>query len=81
MPENERSRPAADRAATDSSSTSVPTRYDIRRARRIRVAARRDLDALLGVGRTDHATIDWDQFALGIPARNAAGIALRERAA
>lgn len=39
------------------------------------------LDRHLGVIRTDNAVpIDWDQFALGVAERRAAGLALREAA-
>lgn len=50
----------------------VPNRSDIRRAARIRYKAARELDQLLSVERTDTASPDWDQFALGWNERRAA---------
>lgn len=38
--------------------------------------ASRELDKLLGVGRTDYVTPNWDDFALGWEERRARGIEL-----
>lgn len=62
-------RPAVNRPAADDTVTHAT---DTERARRARYKAARELDLLLGGGRTDHATPDWSQFAMGIPERRAA---------
>lgn len=42
--------------------------------------ASRELDALLGVERTDRVTPNWDDYALGFEQRRARGLELREAA-
>jgi hypothetical protein len=85
-PEDERSRPASNEAATkqvdqDRVATVTDRRVLADSSRRSRRWARHQLDGLLGIPLPPIGEVDYDAmgFTLGMPERRAAGLAILER--